>query len=127
MPVGWRAHYQQAIHLGVPKAGELASGANMGFPSGTISVRDASYEDVTSGKHWVMPQATDVKFLKVQGTIVIGNVQLPYHFTLVKYYLSKEVGNVKTSGLRMTFTMMKGGGSCNNTSCINTSQKNKQQ
>ena len=30
-------------------------------------------------------------------------------------YLSKEVGNVKTSELRMTFTMMKGGGSCNNT------------
>ena len=30
-------------------------------------------------------------------------------------FSSKEVGNVKTSELRMTFTMMKGGGSCNNT------------
>ena len=29
--------------------------------------------------------------------------------------LSKEVGIVKTSELRMTFTMMKGGARCNNT------------
>ena len=50
-------------------------------------MRDASYEDVTDGKNWVMQQATDVKFLKVRGTIVIGNVPLPYQFTLVKYYL----------------------------------------
>ena len=60
----------------------------MGFPSGSISVRDASYEDVTSGKNWVMPHAIDVRFLKVRGVIVIGNVALPYKFTLVKYYLS---------------------------------------
>ena len=50
-------------------------------------MRDASYEDVTSGKNWVMQHATDVKFLKVRGIIVIGNVPLPYQFTLVKYYL----------------------------------------
>ena len=60
----------------------------MGFPTGSISVRDASYEDVTSGKNWVMPHAIDVQFLKVRGVIVIGNVPLPYKFTLVKYDLS---------------------------------------
>ena len=60
----------------------------MGFPSGSISVRDASYEDVTSGKNWVMPHAIDVQFLKVRGVIVIGNVPLPYKFTLVKHGLS---------------------------------------
>ena len=57
----------------------------MPFPSGPISVRKASYEDVTSGKHWVMPQANDVRFLKVRGVIVIGDVPLPYKFTVVKY------------------------------------------
>ena len=60
----------------------------MPFPSGSISVRDASYEDVTSGKHWVMPHANDVQFLKVRGVIVIGDVPLPYKFTVVKYDLS---------------------------------------
>ena len=60
----------------------------MPFPSGPISVREASYEDVTSGKHWVMPQANDVRFLKVRGVIVIGDVPLPYKFTVVKYDLS---------------------------------------
>ena len=53
--------------------------------------------------------------------------EMPCYGDWAIYHLSKEVGNVKTSELRMTFTMMKGGGSCNNTSCINTSQKNKQQ
>ena len=60
----------------------------MGFPTGSISVRDASYEDVTSGRNWVMPHAIDVQFLKVRGVIVIGNVPLPYKFILVKYDLS---------------------------------------
>ena len=60
----------------------------MGFPTGSISVRDASYEDVTSGRNWVMPHAIDVQFLKVRGVIVIGNVTLPYKFILVKYDLS---------------------------------------
>ena len=60
----------------------------MPFPSGSISVREASYEDVTSGKHWVMPHANDVRFLKVRGLIVIGDVPLPYKFTVVKYDLS---------------------------------------
>ena len=59
----------------------------MGFPTGSISVRDASYEDVTSGRNWVMPHALDVHFLKVQGVIVIGNATLPYKFILVKYDL----------------------------------------
>ena len=35
-----------------------------------------------------MPHAIDVQFLKVRGVIVIGNVPLPYKFTLVKYDLS---------------------------------------
>ena len=60
----------------------------MPFPSGSISVRDASYENVTSGKQWVMPHANDVQFLKVRGVIKIGDVPLPYKFTLVKYDLS---------------------------------------
>ena len=60
----------------------------MPFPSGSISVRDASYEDVTSGKQWVMPHANDVQFLKVRGVIMIGDVPLSYKFTLVKYDLS---------------------------------------
>ena len=34
-----------------------------------------------------MRQASDVKFLAVQGTIMIGDVPLYYQFTLVKYYL----------------------------------------
>ena len=57
----------------------------MPFPSGSISVRDASYEDVTSGKQWFMPHANNVQFLKVRGVIVIGDVPLSYKFTLVKY------------------------------------------
>ena len=60
----------------------------MPFPSGSISVRDASYEDVTSGKQWFMPHANDVQFLKVRGVIIIGDVPLSYKFTLVKYDLS---------------------------------------
>lgn len=60
----------------------------MGFPVGNISVRDASYVDETSGRNWVMRQATDVRFLAVRGTIIIGDVELYYQFTLVKYHLN---------------------------------------
>ena len=60
----------------------------MPFPQGLISVRNASYEDVSSEKQWYMPQANDVQFLKVQGVIMIGDAPLSYKFTLVKYDLT---------------------------------------
>ena len=50
-------------------------------------MRDASYTDETNGRNWVMPQATDVRFLAVSGTILIGTTPLYYQFTLVKYHL----------------------------------------
>ena len=59
----------------------------MGFPSGPISVRDASYTDETNGRNWIMQQASDVRFLAVRGTIMIGDVPLYYQFTLVKYQM----------------------------------------
>ena len=59
----------------------------MGFPPGPISVRDASYTDETNGRNWTMQQATDVRFLAVRGTIMIGEVPLYYQFTLVKYQM----------------------------------------
>ena len=59
----------------------------MGSPPGPISVRDASYTDETNGRNWTMQQASEVRFLAVRGTIMIGEVPLYYQFTLVKYHM----------------------------------------
>ena len=57
------------------------------FPTGHISVKDASLLDETSGRNWTMPQANDVRFLAVRGTIIIGDTPLYYQFTLVQYHM----------------------------------------
>ena len=57
------------------------------FPTGLISVKEASFLDETSGRNWTMPQANDVKFLAVRGTIMIGDTPLYYQFTLVQYHM----------------------------------------
>ena len=75
---------------GCPKAGEPATAAALnlcydrvpvadtGFPAGPISVREASLTDETNGRDWVMQHATDVRFLAVRGTIMIGTTPLYY-------------------------------------------------
>ena len=59
----------------------------MSYPTGHISVKEASLLDETNGRNWTMPQATDVRFLAVRGTIMIGDTPLYYQFTLVKYLM----------------------------------------
>ena len=65
----------------------LPSAVTMSFSSGPISVKEASLLDETNGRNWTMPQAYDVKFLAVRGTIMIGEIPLYYQFTLVKYLM----------------------------------------
>ena len=57
------------------------------FPAGHIRVEEASFLDETNGRNWTMPQANDVRFLAVRGTIMIGDTPLYYQFTLVKYHM----------------------------------------
>ena len=59
----------------------------MSFPIGHISVKEASLLDETIGRNWTMPQANDVRFLAVRGTIMIGDTPLYYQFTLVQYHM----------------------------------------
>ena len=84
----------QPVTSGCPKVGEalrLNKGMSLPtrrcFPTGHISVKEASLLDETSGRNWTMPQANDVRFLAVRGTIMIGDTPLYYQFTLVQYHM----------------------------------------
>ena len=65
----------------------MPSPFRMCFPTGHVSVKEASFLDETSGRNWTMPQANDVRFLAVRGTIMIGDTPLYYQFTLVQYHM----------------------------------------
>ena len=72
-------------HLREIKAARVLSPAvKMSFPPGPISVKEASYTDETNGRNWTMPQASDVRFLAVRGTIMIGDIPL-IHLSQIPY------------------------------------------
>ena len=60
---------------------------NTHFPSGPIAVEDARLTDISAGMDWNMPDASDVRFLAVSGTVWVGDSRTTYEFTLVEYRL----------------------------------------
>ena len=66
--------------------GSMSRSINRTFPAGHISVKEASALDETNGRNWTMPQANDVRFMAVRGTIMI-DTPLYYQFTLVIYHM----------------------------------------
>ena len=57
------------------------------FPSGPIAVEDARSTDISAGMNWNMPDAREVRFLAVSGTLWVGDCRTTYEFTLVEYHL----------------------------------------
>ena len=57
------------------------------YPSGPIAVEEARLKDVSVGMDWNMPDASDVRFLAVSGTLWVGASRTTYDFTLVEYHL----------------------------------------
>ena len=59
----------------------------MPYPAGSIGVDNARLQDISGGMQWNMPDAHDIRFLAVSGTVTVGASRARYDFTLVKYYL----------------------------------------
>ena len=57
------------------------------YPSGPIAVEEARLKDLSVGMDWNMPDASDVRFLAVSGTLWVGASRTTYDFTLVEYHL----------------------------------------
>ena len=57
------------------------------YPSGAIAVKDARLRDISTGMNWNMPDAREVRFLAVSGTLWVGDCRTTYDFTLVEYHL----------------------------------------
>jgi len=57
------------------------------YPSGAIAVEDAQLRDISTGMNWNMPDAREVRFLAVSGTLWVGDCRTTYDFTLVEYHL----------------------------------------
>ena len=57
------------------------------YPSGPIAVEDAQLRDMSAGMNWNMPDASEVRFLAVRGTLWVGDCRTTYDFMLVEYHL----------------------------------------
>ena len=53
------------------------------YPSGDIRVVDHRLQDISGAMRWYMPDASDVRFLAVNGTMTIRQCRAKYDFTLV--------------------------------------------
>ena len=59
----------------------------MPYPAGSIGVDNARLQDISGGMQWNMPDAHDIRFLAVSGTVTVGPSRARYDFTLVEYCL----------------------------------------
>ena len=59
----------------------------MPYPAGSIGVDNAHLQDISGGMQWNMPDAHDIRFLAVSGTVTVGPSRAKYDFTLVEYSL----------------------------------------